>query len=344
MTSKFSLLFNLPVHEYASETINPPTPMNTSEAFLHFFQHCRAERQVASSTLAKYQDCFQAWLLPRFGQFEPSFIHRIQVLDLREAMMLRKLSPARQYSVIICLKSFLKFCRTTLALPCLDPAEISLPKRGRPNVEYLTNEEIGRMFDAINVATFTGIRLRALCELLLSTGCRISEALALKRDIFDANQNEVQIIGKGKRSRHIFFSQRCRFWVREYLAKRIDDDPALFVTTGYPVRRLKREDISRFFINLKKTAKIDKHLTPHLLRHTFCTNLLFNGADITHIKDLAGHQDIQTTARYYLGKDKSVLKRVVEQCLDYRVAEQPAPPYPLLTDKSNYPSHLQPNT
>jgi integrase/recombinase XerC len=180
--------------------------MNTSEAFQHFLQHCRAERQVASSTLAKYQDCFQTWLLPRFGQYEPSFIQRLQVLDLREAMMVRQLSPARQYSVIMCLKSFLKFCRTTLAFPCLDPAEIPLPKRGTPNVEYLTNEEIGRMFDSINVGTFTGIRLRALCELLLSTGCRISEALALDRDVFDANLG-----GMGIRSAVRFNGTVCGF-------------------------------------------------------------------------------------------------------------------------------------
>lgn len=318
-------------------------PMNTSEAFDHFLQHCRTERQVAPSTLAKYKDCFVTWLRPSFGLQEVAQISRMQILDLRDNMTNRGLSPARQYSIIMCLKSLLKFCRTALCLSCIDPAEIRLPKRTTPNVEYLTNEEIQRIFDAINITSFTGLRLRALCELLLSTGCRISEALALNRDIFDVNQSEVQIIGKGKRARHIFFSQRCRYWVREYLNKRVDDDAGLFVTTGYPVRRLKREDISRFFIRLRIKAKIDKHLTPHLLRHTFCTNLLFNGADITHIKDLAGHQDIQTTARYYLGKDKSVLKRVVEQCLDYRVEQPPASPYPLRPDGSNYPKHLQDN-
>jgi site-specific recombinase XerD len=80
---------------------------------------------------------------------------------------------------------------------------------------------------------------------------------------------------------------------------------------------LAREDISRFFINLRIKARITKKLTPHLLRHTFCTILRNHGADISHIKDLAGHQDIQTTARYYLGKDKNVLRRVVDTCLNY---------------------------
>src|SRR5260370_14226305 len=99
----------------------------------------------------------------------------------------------------------------------------------------------------------------------------------------------------------------------------------MFITTGYPVRKWAKEDISRFFILLRKRAGITKKLTPHLLRHTFCTNLLHHGADITHIKDLAGHQDIQTTARFYLGKDKAVLRQIVDRCLDYRPTTSEAP-------------------
>jgi site-specific recombinase XerD len=100
------------------------------------------------------------------------------------------------------------------------------------------------------------------------------------------------------------------------LEKRDDDHPAVFVTTGIP-RRWQRYDISKYFIDLRRKAQIAKPLTPHLLRHTFCSNLLHHGADITFIKELAGHSDIQTTARYYLGVDRAALKRVVKNCLDY---------------------------
>jgi integrase/recombinase XerD len=291
--------------------------MTLSEAFAPFLSFCQAERHAAPSTTAKYQDCFNSWLNPWLGQKEVSSINKLLVLELRQAMVDKQLSIARQYSVIMCLKSLLKFCRTTLGLSCLDPAEIRLPKRPAPHVVYLTNPEIQRVLDAIEIRTITGLRLRTLAELLLSTGMRISEALALKREPFESGSTETDIVGKGKSRRTIFFTQRCRFWVRQYLDRRIDENPALFVTTGYPVGVLRREDISRFFINLKAKAGITKKLTPHILRHTFCTILRNNGADISHIKDLAGHQDIQTTARYYLGKDKEVLRRVVASCLDY---------------------------
>ena len=86
-------------------------------------------------------------------------------------------------------------------LSCLDPAEIKLPKRPAPEVEYLTNGEIQRVLDAIKVDTFTGMR--------------ISEALSLKRLQFDDGKSEAEIIGKGKWRRTIFFTQRCRLWVQE---------------------------------------------------------------------------------------------------------------------------------
>jgi site-specific recombinase XerD len=76
--------------------------------------------------------------------------------------------------------------------------------------------------------------------------------------------------------------------------------------------------MSKYFAVLKQRAGIDKPLTPHILRHTYCTNLLQNGADITYIKELAGHADIQTTAKYYLGVDRKALRSVVARFLNYK--------------------------
>src|SRR5882724_3087203 len=134
--------------------------MIVSEAFGHFLNYCRAERHVSDSSLNKYRDCFSSWISPWFGLQEVSSIDRLKILDMRQAMMNRQLSVARQYCVMMCLKSFLKFCRTGLALPCIDPSELTLPKRKAPQVEYLDNQEIQRMLNAIDSGTYTGIRLR----------------------------------------------------------------------------------------------------------------------------------------------------------------------------------------
>src|SRR5205085_1431414 len=132
--------------------------MEFSEASGPFFNYCRAERHVSHSTLAKYQDCMKSWLLPRLGSRPLEQLSRMDILEFRQVMVDRNLSLARQYSVIMCLKSFLKFCKKVMMVACIDPGEIPLPKRSAPVVTYLDNEEIQRVLNAINTATFTGVR------------------------------------------------------------------------------------------------------------------------------------------------------------------------------------------
>jgi integrase/recombinase XerD len=293
--------------------------MQVEAAYKAFMSHGAAERLYAAETLKKHEDVYRSWLSPFFGQRGVEEITRRDVLLFRTEMLNRGIGIYRQYQIVMTLKLFLGFCRRVLHVECLNPGEITLPKRMPPKVEYLNNEEIERVRSECNTRTFPGLRLRALVEVLLSTGMRISEALSLDRESFDSDSRELEIVGKGRRRRTVFFNEAAMRWVRALLQTRQDTCAAVFTTTGYPPRRLARGDVSRFFRILKVRAGIKKHLTPHLLRHTYCTNLLNHGADITHIKELAGHSDIQTTARYYLGIDVDSLRKIVRNCLDYDV-------------------------
>jgi integrase/recombinase XerD len=289
--------------------------MKVCEAAAPFFTWARVEHQYAEQTVAKFRDCFAAWILPQLGHFNMEQVSREQILDFRQLMVSRKLSTYRQHSILHALKQFLGFCRSVLHSNTLDPVEIKLPKKPKPNPDALNNEEMERIRKAININKMTELRLRAFIELLYATGMRNGEALALNRKPFDQGETEMEIIGKGKKQRTIFLTPGPLFWVRQYLARRVDQEPALFVTTGSSPKRWVRNDVSKHFIRLRKLAKIEKKLTPHLLRHTFCTNLRNNGADISLIKDLAGHTDIQTTARYYLKTDKTALRNAVKKYL-----------------------------
>jgi integrase/recombinase XerD len=296
---------------------NLPIPMQFADAVEPYLTYCRAEKLNSPQTTAKYRDCFRTWLIPHLGAKDLDKLNRMDVLSLRRELVAKGLGVSSQYTIIIVLKSFLRFCGQVLHQNCLGPNEVTLPKRGKPDVITLTPEEIEKLLANINPSHFTGARLRALIELLLATGMRISEALSLDRAIFDAGVRETEIVGKGGKRRTIFLTDRCYFWIKHYFNMRYDDHPALFVTTGFKPARLCREDISRFFIDLRGKAGVQKKVTPHILRHTYCTNLLNNGADITFIKELAGHQDIHTTAKYYLGVDKAQLRRVVDKYLHY---------------------------
>jgi site-specific recombinase XerD len=301
--------------------------MKVEEAYNLFLDYGRGERNYARETLVKLRDCFQAWLLPVLGEHELENIGRMDVVKLRTAMVDRGVGVNRQYSVLMALKGFCKFCRQVLKLNCLDPdQEIQLPQRPKPYVHYLTNQEVDRLRNCVEVHKFTGLRMRTLIEVLLTTGLRISEALLLDRAPFEMGRTEVEVIGKGNKPRTVFFPEATLGWIKRFLQFRGDDYPAVFVTTGIP-RRWDRNDLSRYFKEVKWKASIDKPLTPHILRHTYCTNLRDNGADITLIKELAGHQDIQTTAKYYLGVSKTTLRDAVRKHLNYRVpANSPPPP------------------
>jgi site-specific recombinase XerD len=291
--------------------------MKVQEAYPLFLAYGRAERQYAQQTLVKLKDCFSAWILPYLGEKDLEDLARSDLILFRSEFVDAKLGTNRQYSILMAMKLFLKFCRRVLKINCLDPdVEIRLPLRPKPHVHYLTNEEVERLLRVIKTNTFTGLRMRVLVEVLLTTGLRISEALSLNRGAFELRQTEVQIVGKGGKPRTVFFTPNTLHWIKQFLYYRSDHFPALFITTGVP-RRWDRNDLSKYFKELRVLACIDKPLTPHILRHTYCTNLLHNGADITFIKELAGHQDIQTTAKYYLGVDQQTLKGVVQKYLNY---------------------------
>lgn len=291
--------------------------MNIREAHNLFLSYGRAERNYAPETLIKLKDCFNAWILPTLGDIAVSEMTRADVLRLRNAMLDRGIGINRQYSILMALKTFCKFCRQVLRLNCLDPdREIPLPERPEPFVHYLSNQEVARIKNVIEAHTFTGLRMRTLVEVLLNTGLRISEALSLDRSPFENGETEVRIIGKGSKPRIVYFPEATTVWIRRFLTFRADDCPAVFVTTGLP-RRWDRNDLSKYFKQLKYKAGIDKPLTPHILRHTYCTNLRDHGTDITLIKELAGHQDIQTTAKYYLGVSKQALRQAIRNNLNY---------------------------
>src|SRR5262249_5288820 len=157
--------------------------------------------------------------------------------------------------ILMVLKLLLKFARQALNIDCLDPNEIRLPPKPKPHVVFLNNDEVERLRGTIRIHTFTGLRMRTLVEVLLGTGLRISEALALDRAPFEMGQSQLEIVGKGGKRRTVFFPETALYWIKKFLYYRTDDHTALFVTTGVP-RRLDRYDISKYFGGLRREAKI----------------------------------------------------------------------------------------
>lgn len=206
---------------------------------------------------------------------------------------------------LIALRSFLKFCHKR-GLPCMAPDTIELARTKRPQVTFLNEDELQRVFAQPDVSTAAGLRDRAILELLFSSGLRVSELVGLDREHINLKRREFMVRGKGQKDRPIFISPEAAKWVSAYLEQRTDTTRPLFIRYGGRktvdrtgnYHRLTARSVQRLVAHYALLAGITKHVSPHTLRHSFATNLLMNGADLRSVQAMLGHSNIATTQIY----------------------------------------------
>ena len=217
-----------------------------------------------------------------------------------------RLSALTQSYHLIALRGFFKYLAKR-GIKSLDPSLIDLPRAAKKQVTFLHFDEIERLLAEIPLDTESGLRDRAIIELLFSGGLRVSELCSLNRDSINLERREFMVRGKGKKDRPIFIDKSTAECIKDYLNMRTDTLPALFLnnsanqqipSTSGDFRRLTPRSIERIIQKYTRLAGITKHVTPHTMRHSFATDLLMNGADIRSVQSLLGHANISTTQIY----------------------------------------------
>jgi site-specific recombinase XerD len=206
---------------------------------------------------------------------------------------------------LIALRSFLKFCAKR-DIPAMPADKIELAKSNRKQVTFLNPEELERLFNAPKLDTITGLRDRAILELLFSSGLRVSELVGLNKDDINLKRKEFMVRGKGQKDRPIFISDTSAWWITQYMEKRQDNSLPLFIrysgskksTVSGNYYRLTARSVQRLVARYAILAGITKHVSPHTLRHSFATDLLMNGADLRSVQAMLGHSNISTTQIY----------------------------------------------
>ncbi len=207
---------------------------------------------------------------------------------------------------LIALRGFLKYLARR-EIKSLDPSLVDLPHIVRKQVTFLHFGEVEDMLEQIDLTTESGLRDRAIIELLYSSGLRVSELVGLNRDSINLERREFMVRGKGSKDRPIFVSKSAADRIRDYLDARTDSLPALFlnnskntqaVDTSGNYRRITARSVERIVEKYARLAGITKHVSPHTLRHSFATDLLMNGADLRSVQSMLGHADISTTQIY----------------------------------------------
>jgi site-specific recombinase XerD len=212
---------------------------------------------------------------------------------------------------LIALRAFLKFLRKR-GIEAVSPERIELAKVPERSLDLITAGELTRLLNAPDQKTERGMRDKAILELLFSTGLRVSELCNLSQDDIDMSRNEFSVRGKGDKVRVVFLSDNAKGSLRAYLKARKDMDDALFVQYGKNVKqvkgsatlRLTPRSVERMVKRYATKAGITRKVTPHVVRHSFATDLLQNGADLRSVQALLGHAHIGTTQVYTHVTDK----------------------------------------
>ena len=282
----------------------------------------RYEVRRSLSTVRRYEENL-GWVIRYIGDVVVGELHAGHLMELRRKMEERGCREARMASILNSLRSFLKFCRYA-HIVAMDPRQVRIPRIPRRDVVFLTKEEVAQYLDSIldsgenwRTAPIVKLRLRTIAEVLLGTGARMSEILRLTRTDVRFDLKEARTIGKGNKERILFFTDRALEWLEHYLARRQDEVEALFVTAYGPPAPLTAESLKKEFGRAQKNSGIPKKVSAHILRHTMATVLLFNGCPIGHIKELLGHERLDTTCRYYLGLDRRAAKEAHHKFLSY---------------------------
>lgn len=250
----------------------------------------------------KTQKNYERYLRSFFYEFNVSQfkdINEEKIKQFRLFLARKGLKKITQNYYIIALRNFLKFL-VKKGFELISPETIELPKISKGDIEFLKPEELERLLNAPQGQDLKSLRDKAILETLFSTGLRVSELCQLKRFI-DLKTGEISIRGKGDKLRLVFLSERAKIVLKNYLEKREDALEALFISlnknnkvigpiTARTVQRL----VQRYGIK----AGLVKKIHPHMLRHSFATDLLLNGADLRAVQELLGHKNISTTQIY----------------------------------------------
>ena len=284
-----------------------------------FLEYCEIEKNQSELTIRNYDH-----YLGRFLEFAEQGRSREIRPEQINAELVRKyrlylnrlntelggnLAKITQNYHIIALRAFLKYLAKR-DIKSLSAEKVELGTSERRQIEFLEISEVDDLLSAPekypSKKEIITLRDSAILETLFSTGLRISELVSLGRDQINLERGEFTVRGKGGKDRVVFLSDNASKKIKTYLSKREDNAKPLFIHfSGIKDRlddgeymRLTPRSIQRMVARYAKLVGITKKVTPHMLRHSFATDLLINGADIRSVQAMLGHSSITTTQIY----------------------------------------------
>ena len=187
---------------------------------------------------------------------------------------------------------------------------LTLPKLNRKLPDFLSTTNMITFLNNINTQHPTGQRDRMICECLYATGIRVSELVSINLADININQHEIRIIGKRNKERIVIFAEITATYIKNYLEhcrpkweKNKQSNAFIINQKG---NRMSVRSIQRIIKKCATEQKLEKHITPHTLRHSFATDLFNGGADLSTVQELLGHSNVATTEIYTHVSEKTL--------------------------------------
>ena len=288
---------------------------NLPELVIEFLEYLEVEKNLSPLTIRDYRhylDNFIAWSNANSPITRPADMtvelvrkYRVYLAHYNSPNGNLPIKKVTQNYYVIALRSFLKYLiRKDLAV--VSPDKIELPKTESRSLKFLDRDQLDRLLSQPDISSDRGMRDKTLMEMLFSTGLRVSELCRLNRDQINIERREFGVIGKGGRARVVFLSDRATIWLERYMERRNDSFQPLFIRYSgnqEPVvngekMRLTPRSVQRLIDKYVRKARLPVKATPHVLRHSFATDLLMNGADLRSVQELLGHKNVSTTQIY----------------------------------------------
>jgi len=270
-----------------------------------FLDHLYLEKNLSSNTIDSYRrdiHLFFAYVESKCRERTVCNIERGDIINYLAFCRKSGLHHRTTSRYLSSLRAFYRFLLEEQVVSYDPTVHISSPKTIVNPPEYLTLEEVDLLLGMPDESTVLGLRDKAILELMYSCGLRVSEVTELPLNSVRFDERLILVYGKGRKERIVPFGEHARDLLERYvergrpqlLKKRLSD--ALFLNFRGDV--LSRKGLWKIIKGYAVRSGIRKNIKPHILRHSFATHLIQNGADLRVVQELLGHADITTTQIY----------------------------------------------